>query len=34
MDNILMNSGKSKTPDIHRLLLNLFDKINFKKSDK
>ena len=34
MDNILMNSGKSKTPDIHGLLLNLFDKTNFKKSDK
>ena len=34
MDNILMNSGKSKTPDIQGLLLNLFDKINFKKSDK
>ena len=29
-----MNSQKSKTPDPHRLLLNLTDKINLKRSDK
>ena len=28
MDNIFMNSGNRKTPDSHRLLLNLSDKIN------
>ena len=28
MDTIFMNSGKSKTPDPHRLLLNLSDKTN------
>ena len=27
-----MNSKNSKTYDPHRLLLNLLDKINFKKS--
>ena len=30
MDNIFMNSKKSKTSDSHRLLLNLTDKINLK----
>ena len=34
MDTIFMNSEKSKTSDPHRLLLNLSDKINLKKSDK
>ena len=29
-----MNSGNSKTSDPHRLLLNLSDKINLKRSDK
>ena len=34
MDTIFMNSGNSKTSDPHRLLLNLLDKINLKRSDK
>ena len=34
MDNILINSENSKTPDPDRLLLNLTDKINLKRSDK
>ena len=29
-----MNSENSKTSDLHRLLLNLSDKINFEKIDK
>ena len=29
-----MNSGNSKTSDFHRLLLNLTDKIDLKRSDK
>ena len=29
-----MNSGKSKTSDPYRPLLNLSDKINLKRSDK
>ena len=29
-----MNSKNSKTSDPHRLLLNLKDQINLKKSDK
>ena len=29
-----MNSGNSETSDLHRLLLNLSDKINLKRSDK
>ena len=28
-----MNSETSKTSDLHRLLLNLLDKINLKRSD-
>ena len=28
-----MNSGKSKTSDPRRILLNLSDKVNFKKSE-
>ena len=34
MDTIFKNSGNSKTSDPHRLLLNLSDKINLKRSDK
>ena len=29
-----MNSGKSKAPDPHRVLLNLLDKIKLKRSNK
>ena len=31
MITIFMNSKNSKTCDLHRLLLNLTDKIKFKK---
>ena len=34
MDTIFINSGNSKTSDPQRLLLNLSDKINLKRSDK
>ena len=34
MDTIFLISGKSKIFDPHRLLLNLSDKINLKRSDK
>ena len=34
MDTIFMNSENSKTSDLYRLLLNLTDKINLKRSDK
>ena len=34
MDTIFMNSGNGKTSDPNRLLLNLSDKINLKRSDK
>ena len=34
MDTIFMNSVDSKTTDPHRLLLNLTDKLNLKRSDK
>ena len=34
MDTIFMNFENSKTFDSHRLLLNLLDKINLKRSDK
>ena len=34
MDAIFMNYKKSKTSDLHRLLLNLLEKINLKRSDK
>ena len=34
MDTIFMNSGNSKTSDRYRLLRNLSDKINLKRSDK
>ena len=33
MDTIVINSENSKTSDSHRIL-NLTDKINFKRSDK
>ena len=33
MDTIFMNSENSKTSDPHRVLLNLSDKINFKRSN-
>ena len=34
MDIIFLNSESSKISDPHRLLLNLSNKINFKRSDK
>ena len=34
MDTIFMNSENSKTSDPYRLLFNLSDKINLKRSDK
>ena len=34
MDTIFMNSENSKTSDLQRLLLNLSDKIDLKRSDK
>ena len=34
MDAAFMNSENSKTSDPHRLLLNLSDNINLKRSDK
>ena len=34
MDTIFMNSGDSKTSESHRLLLNLLDKLNLKRSSK
>ena len=34
MNTIFMNSVNSKTLGPHRLLLNLSDKINLKRSDK
>ena len=34
MDTMFMNSKNSKISDPHRLLLNLTDKINLKRSDK
>ena len=34
MDTIFMNSKNNETSNPHRLLLNLRDKINLKKSDK
>ena len=33
MDTIFMNSENSKRLDLHRLLLNLSDKMNLKRSD-
>ena len=34
MDTIFVNSAKSKTSDTHRLLLNLSDETNLKRTDK
>ena len=34
IDTIFMNSENSKMSDPHRLLLNLTDKRNLKRSDK
>ena len=34
MDTIFMKCENSKKSDPHRLLLNLSDKINLKRSDK
>ena len=34
MNTTFMNSGNSKTSDSHRLLINLVDKINLKRSNK
>ena len=34
MDTIFMNSENIKTSEPYRLLLNLADKINLKRSDK
>ena len=34
MDIIFMNSGNSNTPDPHILLIDLLNKINWKRSDK
>ena len=34
MDTIFTSSENSKESDRHKLLLNLLDKINLKRSDK
>ena len=34
MNTIFMNSKNSKTSDPHRLLINLTDKIDFRRKDK
>ena len=34
MDTIFMNCQRSKTSEPHRLLLNLLDKLNLKRSDR
>ena len=34
MDTIFINSGNSKTSDLHRILLNLSGEINLKRIDK
>ena len=34
MDTIFMNSGNNKMFNLQRLLLNLADKMNLKRSDK
>ena len=34
MNTMFMNSENSKTSDSHRLLLNVADKIDLKRSDK
>ena len=33
MNNIFVNSKNSKISDLHRLLLNLAEKINLKRSE-
>ena len=33
MNNIFVNSKNSKISDLHRLLLNLTEKINLKRSE-
>ena len=34
MDTVFMNSEKSKTPDLHRLLLTISNTIDSKRSNK
>ena len=34
MDTVFMNSKNSKTPDTHRRLLNLADKIDLRRKNK
>ena len=34
MDTIFLNSTNSKTSDLHRLLLNLPNKIDLKRNEK
>ena len=34
MDTIIKNSKHSGTFDLHKLLLNLTDKVNLKRNDK
>ena len=34
MDTIFMNSRNSKTSDLHKLLINLPDKLDLKRSNK
>ena len=34
MKYMFMNSGNSKTPDPHRLLINLSDNLSFNRNDK
>ena len=34
MDTIFINSGNSKAPELHRVLLDLSDEIDLTRSDK
>ena len=34
MNTMFMNSKNSKTSDLHRLLLNLTEKVNLNRSDE
>ena len=34
MDTVFINSRNSKTSDLYRLLINLSDEINLKRSEK
>ena len=34
MDTIIMNSKNSKTPESYRLLFNVADKMDLRRSDK